>query len=280
MSRNVPLIFLNIIIAWYSNLKCRVKWGEELSDWFSIKAGVRQGGILSPDFYSIYVDDLLHVLKKCRKGCYFLSQFAASFFYADDMVILAPSIRGLKALLSICGDYCADWDICLNSKKSKCLYFGKRTNIEHPVTLNGSLIEWVDEWIYLGVTLKSAKSFDCSIKERVKKFFRCANAIFRIDGKPNDMVLLHLVETHCVPILTYACEVIHVSNRDENRQLRVAYNSLFRKIFQYRWSESVSALQSFLERPTWEQLVEKRKKGFANRIRRADSHFLSFRFLL
>ena len=132
--------------------------------------------------------------------------------------------------------------------------------IDTDINLNGRKIEWVDQWVYLGVTLRSAKTFDCPIKERLKKFFRCANAILRIDGKSNDTVMLHLVETHCVPLLTYAIEVIHVTNRDERRQLRVAYNSLYRKIFGYRWSESVSALQSFLGRPTWEQLVQTTNK--------------------
>ena len=263
MDRNVPANFLNVIISWYSDLKCCVKWADQFSDWFAITAGVRQGGILSPDFYSIYVDDLITKLKASKKGCYYVDSFAVALFYADDMAILAPSIRGLQSLLEICGEYCAEWDICLNAKKSKNLYFGKRIEILHDVTLNGKTIDWVDEWIYLGVSLKSAKSFDCSIKEKVKKFYRCANSIFRIDGKSNDTVMLHLLETHCVPILTYAIEVIHVSNRDERRQLRVAYNFLFRKIFQYRWSESVTALQAFLERPTWEQLTE-----FKNRIHR------------
>ena len=102
--------------------------------------------------------------------------------------------------------------------------------------------------------------------DRVKKFYKCANADFRIDGRSNDTVMLHLAETHCVPLLTYAIEVIVITNRDEKRQLRVAYNSLFRKIFGYRWSESVTALQGFLNRPTWEQLVEKRSSAFFARI--------------
>ena len=97
---------------------------------------------------------------------------------------------------------------------------------------------------------KRSKFFDCSVNERIKKFYCSANAIFRIDGKPNDTVLLNLVEAHCVPVLTYALEIVSMSNRDERRQLLVAYNSLFRKIFQYRWSERVSALQAFLARPT------------------------------
>ena len=129
------------------------------------------------------------------------------------------------------------------------------------------------------MTLKSAKAFECSVKEKIKKFYRCANSIFRIDGKSNDTVMLHLLETHCVPLLTYAIEVIHVGNRDERRQLRVAYNCLFRKIFNYRWSESVSALQAFLGRPTWEQLVDKRRNSFLKRIRESDPSFLSYRFL-
>ena len=44
INRGVPLIFLDTIIQWYSNLACRVKWGDAYSDYFSITAGVRQGG--------------------------------------------------------------------------------------------------------------------------------------------------------------------------------------------------------------------------------------------
>ena len=91
--------------------------------------------------------------------------------------------------------------------------------------------------------------------------------------------MLHLVETHCVPILTFTIEMIHVSNRNECRQLRVAYNSLFRKIFQHRWTESVSALQAFLERPTWEQLTVKRRKNFVQRIKESDLLSLAYQFL-
>ena len=280
IERNVPLQFLNIIVFWYGNLVCRVKWGDQFSDWFLITAVVRQGGILSPDFYSIYVDGLLTELQKSKKGCYYLNHFAAALFYADDMAILAPSVRGLRSLLTICSEYCETWDICLNAKKSKCLYFGKQIDNLHEITLNGTLIEWVAEWIYLGVTLKSAKSFECCVKERIKKFYKCSNAIFRIDGKSNDTVILKLVETHCIPILTYACEILCISNRDERRQLRVAYNSLFRKIFQYRWSESVTELQHFLGHPTWEELIDKRRNGFLNRVRQADTRLLSCRFLM
>ena len=82
--------------------------------------------------------------------------------------------------------------------------------------------------------------------------------------------MLQLMEDHCVPILSYAIEVIHVANRDERRRLRVAYNSLFRRIFDYRPWESVTALQHALQRPTWEELVAKRQSKFRERLSQND----------
>ena len=118
-----------------------MKWGDCHSEWFEIFAGVRQGGVLSPDLYSIYVDDLIKKLILLGKGCYFARMFAAALFYADDMALLAPSIKGLQCLLNACETYCAEWDICLNPKKSKNLYFGKRTESLFKVTLKGSEIQ-------------------------------------------------------------------------------------------------------------------------------------------
>ena len=76
------------------------------------------------------------------------------------------------------------------------------------------------------MTLKSGNVFDCSVTKKIKKFYRCLNVILRIDGRSNDMVMLNLIEAPCIPLLTYAIEIICVKNRDERRQLRVAYNSV------------------------------------------------------
>ena len=137
------------------------------------------------------------------------------------------------------------------------MFFGKTVNLS-PLKLDGKDIEWVDKWTYLGVTVRSYKNFNCCIDEKVKSFYRCLNAILRIEGRSDDMVMLQLLETHCVSILTYAIDVIKVADRDERRRLRVAYNSVYRKIFNYRDWESVTDLQHALNRPTWEELVDRR----------------------
>ena len=136
IQRGIPKSFLDILIFWYDGLLCRVRWDGFYSEWFSITAGVRQGGILSPDLYSIYVDDLISALQSSGIGCYVANTFAAALFYADDMCVLAPSIKGLQKLLEICGKYCDDWDIRLNPKKTKNMCFGKNITLPHRLLMS------------------------------------------------------------------------------------------------------------------------------------------------
>ena len=210
MDRKVPKIFLDIIISWYDGLWCRVKWDNHYSEWFLISAGVRQGGVLSPNFYSIYVDDLVYILKSSKIGCYYANTFAAALLYADDMAVLAPSLKGLQYLLSLCSTYCETWDIRLNGLKTKNMCFGKSPTPRHKLKVDGELIDWVAKWKYLGVMVQSGPGFGCCVDQTIQKFYRAANAVMRVEGRSEDTVMLSLLETHCVSLLTYAIEVVHV----------------------------------------------------------------------
>ena len=225
------------------------------------------------------MEDLIAILKSKNVGCHILSIFLAALIYADDMAILAPSVKGLCILLDACSDYCNQWDICLNARKSKLIYFGKRCSDLYSPSLNGTPLAWVDSCAYLGVCLVSALHFKCSATERIRKFYKCANAIFRIDGCSDDLTMLSLVGTHCVPILTYGIEIAEFYDASQRSKIRAAYNSIFRKIFGYRQYESVTNLQLSLARPTWEMLCHSRKVSFLNRLAQcsADSpiHILS-----
>ena len=271
IKNGVPKVFIDLIMNWYQHLVCRVRWDCEYSSWFHVKAGVRQGGVLSPSFYCMYVDELVAILRSLKIGCHIKKVFMAALLYADDMALLAPSLKGLQRLLNACSDFCKEWDVCLNAKKSKLLYFGKSCNDLYQPKLNNLPLEWVETWMYLGVKLVSGKKFGCTVVDRIKKYYKCANAIFRIEGKSDDLTMLKLIEAHCVPILTYAIEVTVLTDRSERSKIRAAYNSLFRRIFGYRTYESVTELQLALARPTWEMLVEDRKIGFHRRLESCDA---------
>ena len=63
IQRNVPKVLLDIIISMHTGLFCRVRWEGCFSSWFPLHAGVRQGGVISPDLYCIYVDSLISILQ-------------------------------------------------------------------------------------------------------------------------------------------------------------------------------------------------------------------------
>ena len=87
IGRGVPLCFINLIIFWYSNLESAVKWNGIYSRYFRVTSGVRQGGILSPRIFVLYVDDLLGKLRSSGAGCHVMDIFVGAIMYADDLAL-------------------------------------------------------------------------------------------------------------------------------------------------------------------------------------------------
>ena len=80
----------------YVNQKCSVKWANELSEPFTVANGVKQGAVISPFLFSIYIDNLFKESKQLGLGCRVGPTFAGAFGYADDVAIIAPSLYALK----------------------------------------------------------------------------------------------------------------------------------------------------------------------------------------
>ena len=90
------------LLSWYSSQKCHVQWGSCLSASFGVSNGVRQGSVLSPLLFAVYLDGLLSELVECGVGCYWRNVFAGCLCYADDIVLLAPCPSALRIMLKIC----------------------------------------------------------------------------------------------------------------------------------------------------------------------------------
>ena len=84
----------------YVNQKCYVKWANELSEPFTVANGVKQGAVISPLLFSIYIDNLFKELKQLGLECHVGPTFAGAFGYADDVVLIAPSLYALKKINS------------------------------------------------------------------------------------------------------------------------------------------------------------------------------------
>ena len=54
----VPLYIVKILAVWYSSQTMCVQWGKSLSAEFCVTNGVKQGGLVSPKLFNVYMDDL------------------------------------------------------------------------------------------------------------------------------------------------------------------------------------------------------------------------------
>ncbi len=72
---------------------------------FSVLNGVKQGGVLSPILFAVYIDSLLNRLSKSGVGCYMGNKFMGAVSFADDIKLLTHTFKGLKKLVSICEKY-------------------------------------------------------------------------------------------------------------------------------------------------------------------------------
>ena len=79
-----------------------VSWGNHFSQYYELSNRVKQGGVLSPILFNIYIDKLLLELKESGYGCHINNTFIGVLCYADDVTLLSTSIRGLNAMISLC----------------------------------------------------------------------------------------------------------------------------------------------------------------------------------
>ena len=181
-----------------------VKWGESWSYIFRTSFEVRQGSVLSPVLFSVYIDDIGQ-LHNNLTGAFVV-------LYADDILLLAPSVTALQKLLRACEQELGSIHMPLNAKKSCCMR--KLIGVRHDkpcskiTTMDSRELVRADEIRYLGVFIVRATKFKCSVYQAKRSFYRAANSIFaRVGRLASEEVMVQLLKHRCLPILLYALEV-------------------------------------------------------------------------
>ena len=95
----------------YCNQRMRVRWNSSNSREFLLSNGVKQGGVLSPLLFSVYLDDLLCELRQANVGCHMNGYFVGAVIYADDITLLGPTRSSILSMLSVCDVYARNMDI-------------------------------------------------------------------------------------------------------------------------------------------------------------------------
>ena len=130
MEKYILVNLLSLLERWFALSETCVKWGQVVSSFVNLLCGVRQGGVLSPNLFAVFVDSIVDKIKSRGLGCYVKWTCMSVLLYADDIVLLAPSVTSLQQLLLVCEHQLYSLDMAINAKKSSCIRIGPRFNAD------------------------------------------------------------------------------------------------------------------------------------------------------
>lgn len=276
IDRKVNISVIRFLLFWYEHQMFCIRWGRTLSDYFTASNGVRQGGVMSPILFNVYMDDLSTWLNNSDIGCIMNDKPINHLMYADDTCILAPSATALQKLLSICFMYARDNSILFNAKKTKCMCFkpGKKSKLYIPqVTLNKEPLKWVSDCKYLGVSIEDSGKDNLDIKRHVRSMYTRGNLLINRFKHCTDDVKTRLFQSYCSSL--YGGMLWCKYTKANYKKAKVAYNDIYRGLFNVERGVSMSMIYMFSGIDAFDVIVRKYVFSFQVRLFRSSNIIIS-----
>ena len=169
ITKDFPVFIIKILAYWYCRQEMHVRWGSTSTSSFHVSNGVKQGGILSPMLFNVYMDQLSIRLNRSGIGGDIGGHLINHLCYADDLCLISLSSAGIQSLLDICNSYAIEHVLTYNSNKSYSLCFKpKHLKFARPCFyLNRLEIPRVDQCKYLGIMI-CTKNCDIDLKRQMR----------------------------------------------------------------------------------------------------------------
>uniref|UniRef100_A0A803U0X9 ribonuclease H n=1 Tax=Anolis carolinensis TaxID=28377 RepID=A0A803U0X9_ANOCA len=267
-----PDKFVNILRLLHDDMMATVLDSKDSqSDPFKVESGVKQGCVIAPTLFSIFIPMILHLVDgKLPTGMEIIYWTDGKLFnlsrqraktkvtttsiielqYADDNVVCAHSEEDLQATLNTFAEAYEKLGLSLNIEKNKVLFQQAPANPSAMpgIQLNGVTLENVDYFCYLGSYLSTKVNIDTEIQHRLSfasaAFFRMKQRVFDDwDIRRDTKVLVY--KAIVLPTLLYACETWTVY-RCHTQLLERFHQRCLRKILQISWEDrqrNVSVLE-------------------------------------
>ena len=220
----VPTKYVNIIKFMYENTKCDVTIENTLTGWFSVGVGVRQGCILSPTLFNVFLEFIMDEITS-TKDFQLTKDLMIDVRYADDTTLVSTTLAKLGFATQELEVACKKWGLKINAKKYKIMSLDPACSIE----IEEEKVDVVENFVFLGSLVPSTTD---DIKRRIalasSAFGRLKKTVWSNRNVSNQLKL-RLYNALILPIAIYACECWTLKAED-SRRLSVFENDCFRSM--------------------------------------------------
>ena len=228
--------FFNVLKTMYSHDSTRIKIGDELSDIIYPNQGVKQGCILSPLLFNIFLSDLPKTLNTMENYAPIIGNTTKlnCIIWADDVIILSESEKGLNNMLERLATYTEENSMEINIEKTKGMIFNKtgkflRRNFKYK---NGN-IETVREYKYLGFILIPSGSISHGLNDLKARASRALAHLRNMTGeyfRKETLVTIKLFNTIVRPILLYMADFWGCLKTPKNNPIEILQNKFLKQL--------------------------------------------------
>ena len=273
----IPVSYINIIQYWYSHQFVRVRYGSKFSNEWRICNGVRQGGVLSGLFFSIYIDALINKISNSKYGCKLGVVRSSIIAYADDIVLLAPSATGLQALIDIAHKEANELNLSFNIGKSKCMIFrysGYKRTVNKSFTIGDTPLKVVTSFEYLGYIINNDMRNNDDIDKSRNKFYKQFNVILRKFSFADIRIKVFLFQQYCIQFYGSELWFNNKGSLSNLKQFATGYHKAIKKMLGVSTHESNHFACQETRLLTFENQINKDKILFALRLKTSLCSFI------
>ena len=205
LDRGMPAIIVRVIVRVYEDQYAWVRWGSSKSSMFSIVNGTRQGSILSPALFAVYVDEMLVELRKLGVGCTVAGVYMGAMGFCDDLLLLAPTRDGMQLMLDTCQRFAGKHNLQFSTdpdpqkSKTKCIFVcgnAKKKQKPNNLLLDGKQLPWVESAVHLGHVLHQSGTMEQDIRTKRARFIDESVEVRETFGFASPAEVLHAVKLY------------------------------------------------------------------------------------
>jgi len=273
---NIPTKLLRVIKSIYAESKSKVTTQGIESDWFDIKSGVRQGDVLSPLLFIIFMDKCL---RDIRTGI----NNEETVMYADDVVVFADTVDDIRNVANRWSLGMKANGMKVNTKKGKTEFLVvSRSSQQHDIYMNQNKINQTESYCHLGVNVGESNVQEVEINNRIAKYNSNIGMLYPLlkdKNIPRECKVI-VYKSILKPILLYGSENWSLTTKTESK-LQAAEMRMLRLIKGVTRRDrirNVNIREELQIRPLLEE-IERNKLRWFGHVKRMDTEKKPRKFL-